>query len=190
MDNEIGIIRQVLDGDVGAFTLLVDAYRDMVFSIILKVVRNREEAEEASQDTFLKAFHALATFKHEAKFSTWLFRIAYNTAISRTRKKSITTSAIDDFVIENFSIDQVQENLDRVSEDEKLRLLNQAINNLDQEEQILINLFYFNQQSIDEIALITGLTDSNVKVKLHRIRKKMYSDLNNRLKTAHMSRKV
>lgn len=181
MLDEVSIIRQVLDGNTNSFSLLVDAYRDMVFSLIVKVVKNVEEAEEAAQDTFIKAFSALGSFKNEAKFSTWLFRIAYNTAISRARKKTVTTSAIDDYVLENFSIDSVQESLDAVNEYERLRLLNLSIENLDADEQLLINLFYFNQQSIDDISVITGLSGSNVKVKLHRTRKKMYAFMQSKL---------
>jgi RNA polymerase sigma-70 factor (ECF subfamily) len=181
MLDEVSIIRQVLDGNTNSFSLLVDAYRDMVFSLIVKVVKNVEEAEEAAQDTFIKAFSALGSFKNESKFSTWLFRIAYNTAISRARKKTITTSAIDDYVLENFSIDTVQDSLDAINEYERIRLLNLAIENLDADEQLLINLFYYNQQSIDDISVITGLTGSNVKVKMHRTRKKMYAFMQSRL---------
>lgn len=175
------IINKVLSGDAGAFKALVDAYKDLVFSIVFKVVKKREEAEEVTQDTFLKAYHALVSFKNESKFSTWLFRIAYNTAISKIRKKSITTSTIDDYVIENYSVDEVQANLDLMEENERLMLLSKAIAQLHEDEQLLINLFYYNHQSIDEISLITGNSDANVKVKLHRIRKKMYTFMNEQM---------
>lgn len=172
--DEANVIQQILNGNTSAFKSLVDTYKDLVFNIVIKILRNREEAEEVTQDSFLKAYHALGNFKNESKFSTWLFRIAYNTAISRMRKKTLTTASIDDQIIENFSIDTVQEQLDTFTEDEKIKTLNHAIEKLAYDEQLLINLFYYNQQSIDEICNITGLTDSNVKVKLHRIRKKMY----------------
>lgn len=187
MNNELNIILQVLDGNPGSFAKLVDTYKNLVFSLVLKIVRNREEAEEITQDTFIKAYNALGSFKHESKFSTWLFRIAYNTAISRTRKRTITTSTIDEYIIENFSIDSVQENLESISEDERLKILNLAIENLPDDEQLLINLFYFNQQGIEEIGVITGLSASNVKVRLHRIRRKMYIGMQNQLNKLQIS---
>lgn len=172
--DEANVIQQILNGNTSAFKTLVETYKDLVFNIVIKIVRNKEEAEEVSQDSFLKAYHSLGSFKNESKFSTWLFRIAYNTAISRTRKKILTTATIDDQLIENFSVDTVQEQLDIYTEDEKVRILHQAIEKLASDEQLLINLFYFNQQSIDDISVITALNESNVKVKLHRIRKKIY----------------
>lgn len=185
--DEANVIHQILNGNTSAYKSLVDAYKDLVYTIVIKIVKNREEAEEVTQDSFLKAYHALNNFKNESKFSTWLFRIAYNTAISRTRKKIVTTSSIDDHVIENFSIDTVQEQLDTFAEDEKIKLLNEAIEKLALDEQLLINLFYYNQQSIDEICVITGLSDSNVKVKLHRIRKKMYYLMEQQFNKEHLS---
>lgn len=182
MNNEVNIIHQVLNGNTGSYRFLVDAYKDLVYSLVIKIVRNRELAEEVTQDSFLKAYHSLGSFKNESKFSTWLFRIAYNTAISRTRKKTITTSTLDDYVIENFTIDAVQENLDSIDDTEKLKILKLAMENLNEDEHLLIDLFYFHHQSIDEICQITGLTDSNVKVKLHRIRKKLYVNMDEKLK--------
>lgn len=188
--NELNIIHQVLNGNTAAFRVLVDNYKHLVFSMVVKIVKNHEVAEEVTQDSFLKAYHGLSTFKNESKFSTWLFRIAYNTAVSKTRKKTVITSAIDDHVIENFSIEAVQENLDELEEGEKLQLLNKAIADLNLDEQLLINLFYFNQQSVEEISTVTGLTDSNVKVKLHRIRKKMYANMNNQMNKVHIRKGI
>lgn len=169
------IIQQVLDGNTGAYSVIVDRYKDLVYSVVVKIVRSREEAEETAQDTFLKAYHALPGFKKEARFSTWLFRIAYNTAISKARKKHFTTTAIDDKLIENYSTDEIREDLGRLDEEEQVSVLKRALNSLEKEEQFLIHLFYRNRRSIEEIASITGFSDSNVKVKLFRIRKKLYS---------------
>jgi len=179
--NEVDIINQVLGGNAAAFRMIVDAYKDLIFTIVIKIVRNREEAEEVTQDTFLKAYHALSSFKNESKFSTWIYRIAYNTAISRTRKKVFVTSTIDEFVIENYSENAIQDTLEQLNENERLTVLRKAINELNNDEQFLINLFYFNKQSIDEICRITELTEANVKVKLHRIRKKIYVFMSNLL---------
>jgi RNA polymerase sigma-70 factor (ECF subfamily) len=180
-NDDIKIIGSILEGNTANYSVLVDRYKDMVFSLILKVIRNREEAEEAAQDTFLKAFHALPGFKYEARFSTWLFRIAYNTAVSRTRKKSIITQAIDERMVENYSTDEVRENAGLIDEQQRIELMNAALKTLQKDEQMLINLFYQHQQSVEEIGMITGLSVSNVKVKLHRIRKKLYAAMAERM---------
>lgn len=172
------VINSVLEGQTGLYTVLVDRYKDMVFSMVWKIVKSREEAEEVAQDTFLKAYQALPRFKHEARFSTWLFRIAYNTAISRTRKKKITVLAIDERTVENYSTDPIRENTDIVDNEQRLELMKAALKTLEKDDQMLISLFYQNEQSVEEISTITGLTESNVKVKLHRIRKKIYARMN------------
>jgi RNA polymerase sigma-70 factor (ECF subfamily) len=169
------IIQRILEGNTALYSVLIDRYKDMVFPIILRVVRNREEAEEAAQDTFLKAYHALRSFKHEARFSTWLFRIAYNTAISRARKKSVVTQALDDRMVENISTDDIRESAGKMDEQQQIELMNAVIRTLPEDEQLMISLFYQQQQKVEEIGHIMDLSESNVKVKLHRIRKKIYA---------------
>jgi RNA polymerase sigma-70 factor (ECF subfamily) len=182
ISDDLTIINQVLSGNTGVFSNLVEKYKDMVFSLIIKIVHNREEAEEVAQDTFLKAYHHLGNFKNESKFSTWLFRIAYNTAISRTRKKSLITSVIDDHVVENYSVDSLRENIENSDDlEDKIMMMKMIIADLPQDDQLLMNLFYFNKQSVEEIGLITSLTESNVKVKLHRIRKRIYTIMQERM---------
>ncbi|GAB1404572.1 MAG: RNA polymerase sigma factor [Lentimicrobiaceae bacterium] len=183
-NDDMLIIGQVLDGNLAAYASLVDRYKDMVFTLVIKIVRNHEEAEEVAQDTFIKAFQALSNFKQEAKFSTWLFRIAYNTAISRIRRKKIVNAPIDDKLIENYSTDDVRQHMEHLETEEKLKLMNQVLQQLPQDEQMLIELFYHNKQSVEEISVVTGLTESNIKVKLHRIRKKIYSAMQQKMQTS------
>lgn len=171
------LIRKILDGNTAVYTVIVDRYKDLVYSVVLKILKNQEEAEETAQDTFLKAYQALPGFKQEARFSTWLFRIAYNTAISRTRKKQITTTSIDDKLIENYSTDDFRENLSQSEPEEQLNALQKAMLTLGTEDQLLVNFFYHNRLSVDEISSVTGLSEANVKVKLHRIRRKLYSEM-------------
>lgn len=175
------LIKRILEGNTAAYSVIVDKYKDLVYSVVVKIVKSREEAEETAQDTFLKAYHALPSFKREAKFSTWLFRIAYNTAISKTRRKLVTTLAIDDKLIDNYSTDEIRENIGQLDEEEQIRILNKVIKLLGNEDQLLINLFYNSRQSVEEIASITGLSEANVKVKLHRIRKRLYVEMESRM---------
>ncbi len=170
-------IDKVISGDLSAYTYLVDKHKDMAFSVALRIVRNREDAEEIVQDAFVKAYQNMDAFRNKSKFSTWLYRIVFNAAISRTRKKSLESTDLDSFVIDNYSTDEIKENINKLDSNEQLKLVNKLIDKLPPLEYTLINLYYKEECSIDEISEITGLTDSNVKVKLHRIRKKLYSEL-------------
>jgi len=82
-------IEKVLKGDTTAYADIVNKHKEMVFTIAVKILRNREDAEEIAQDAFVKAFQALPGFKGEARFSTWLYRIVYNAAISQSRKRNM-----------------------------------------------------------------------------------------------------
>ena len=89
-------IKRVLAGDRNAYAVLVDRYKDMVFSLALKLMHNREEAEEIAQDAFVKAYRSLSGFKGNSRFSTWLYRIVYNTAISSLRRKEVEKVQMDE----------------------------------------------------------------------------------------------
>ena len=78
--NDEYYIDLIINGDTNAFEVLVDRYKDMVFTLTLRILKNREEAEEAAQDTFMKTYKSLSRFKGDSKFSTWIYKIAYNTS--------------------------------------------------------------------------------------------------------------
>ena len=92
-------VRKVLKGDRQAFAVLVDKHKSMAFKLAMGIAKNKEDAEEIAQDSFLKAFEALPKFNADSKFSTWLYRIVYNTAISKIRKKKVLHDDIDDTTI-------------------------------------------------------------------------------------------
>jgi len=166
-------IEKVIAGDVNAFSFLVEKHKDMVFTVALKITGNREDAEEIAQDAFIKAFKSLNNFRQTAKFTTWIYRIVYNAAISRIRKKKTDRISISNEIAENYTLDEIYENLDRLEPEEQKMMVDHAIDGLEPQEKLIIELYYMNDMSVDEIADITELTSSNVKVKLFRIRNKM-----------------
>ena len=177
--DDIYYIEKVKDGQTNYFSYIVERYQDIVFSIALKVLRNREDAEEMAQESFIKAYKSLHTFKGNAKFSTWLYRITYNSCISEVRKKKIYFASTDDIEIE----DETEElNLDGIPEENRARVIKAALEKLPEEEYTLVLLYYFEEQSIEEISKVTKLSESNTKVKLYRARKKLYSILNEMMK--------
>ena len=171
-NDETHIIHRILKGETSLYEYFLDKYSQQVFILIIRIVENQEDAEELTQDTFLKAFEHLSSFKAESSFSTWIYRIAYNTAISATRKRKQELIVMDSAMLMNISDQQIDDALNDES-GERVGKLNKAIKKLDAEERALISLFYNEEKTIGEIALILGLTESNAKVKLHRIRKKI-----------------
>lgn len=176
--DDIYYIRKTLDGEIEFFSRLVDRYSRQVYLLILKIVRQKEDAEELTQDVFIKAFKVLSSFKGECRFSTWLYRIAYNQSISATRKKRYEFLYIEEETIRNVEDQVVNDALSETNSAELLLKLNRALELLLPDERGLISLFYMEEHTIDEIADITELTATNVKVKLHRIRKKLYVIIN------------
>lgn len=169
-------IQQILSGNSRAFASLVERHKDMVFNIVVRIVGNTEDAEELAQDVFMKVYQSLPSFKKESKFSTWLYRIAYNTAISWTRKSRPELSAIDDKTIDNYSeetIDDLEAQEDNRSIEQQRAQMQKNIAALKEDDQLLLNLFYYNELSIKEISETMGLQESAVKVRLFRLRNKI-----------------
>ena len=166
-------INKVLNGDTNAFAFLVEKYKDMVFSLALKVTKNREESEEVSQDSFIKAFKSLKNFKGDSKFSTWLYKIAYNNCMDRVKKnaRKYNTSAIDE-VIEN-RIQATEDTMQKIERKERAALMNECLQELPEDERSILWLFYYKELSLKEIIEVTSLSEANLKVKLHRARKKL-----------------
>lgn len=172
--DDIYHVQQILAGKTASFAYLVDRHKEMAFTIALKIVRNREDAEEIAQDSFVKAYQSLRSFKGESKFSTWLYRIVYNAAISHTRRHKYEFTAIDENLIGNMTENEIVENLDQLDREEQSKLVASAVDHLPPDESALVSLFYMQETSVEDISRVTGLSVSNVKVKLHRIRKKLY----------------
>jgi RNA polymerase sigma-70 factor (ECF subfamily) len=177
--DDIYYIEKVKNGQTNYFSYLVERYQDIVFSIALKVLKNREDAEEMAQESFIKAYKSLHTFKGNAKFSTWLYRITYNSCISEVRKRKIYFASTEDIEIKD---ETTELNLDGVPEENRAKAIKRALAKLPEEEYTLVLLYYFEEQSIEEISKVTKLSESNTKVKLFRARKKLYTILNEMMK--------
>lgn len=182
MNSDQIYIDKVLSGDTNAFAYLINKYKDMTYTIAIKIVKSHEDAEEVAQDSFLKAYEKLNTFKGNAKFSTWLYTIVYRNSITKIRKKKVDTSDIDDYVIDNHSEGDDFPQIEAMKNEEQQKYVREAIDKLPEKDALLITLFYMNDNSIEEIEQITGLTQSNVKVKLFRARKKLNQELSLLLK--------
>lgn len=170
-------IGKILKGDTSAFGYFVDTYQNMAVNIAFRICRNRQEAEDIAQIAFVKAFRNLHSFKSRSKFSTWFYRIVYNTAISEIRKSAYKTEFVD-YKHSNLKDEYSDfDTLDYIESKERSKLINQALNEIPEGESVALTLFYLEENSIKEIAEIMGLTVSNVKVRLHRGRKNLAAAL-------------
>lgn len=172
-----------LRGERKGLEYLVNAYRDMAYTIAVRIVGNHEDAEEVVQDSFLKAFKYLDRFKRASKFSTWLYRIIYNTALTKIGNKNNVTFELEDddeyteYVSDEGSV------LQRLTNSDRKKYLDMAIEKLKKEDQLIITLHYIADKSIAEITEIMDMKSSAIKMRLLRSRKQMYWELKKLLKS-------
>jgi len=180
---DIELIQRTLKGDQQAYALLVRTYQRYVFTLALRFTKSREDAEEVAQDSFIKVYKALSSFKQESKFSTWLYTVVYTTAMTSLRKRNTGTIALDDG--DNFiQVENSTSVPDVNSAENRSRsfYLNQAISQLSADDATVLTLFYHAEQSLEEIALIMGIETNGVKIKLFRARRRLKETLERNLK--------
>ncbi len=170
-DNHLA--ERIRSGDAGGYPVLIDRFGRAVFSTICRIVGSREDAEELTQDVFLKVFDHIGHYRGESSLSTWIYRIAYNHAISALRKNKRRGVSVGGDILEKQAADESPP-MERKDGEASLAALEKALARLPADEAMLITLFYYDDKSVEELSCITGLSLSNVKVKLHRIRKKIY----------------
>jgi RNA polymerase sigma-70 factor (ECF subfamily) len=165
-DDETLLIGQIVSGQKELFRLLVHRYQQAVHSIGLSFFRNVEDTADFVQDVFLKAFRNLASFQGKSRFSTWLYRIAYNTAVNGvTRRKEYRSLAGDDEPeTENTPEEQV---LKAAAKD----AVREAVRELPEKYRICVDLFFFYDRSVKEIGVITGLPENTIKSHVFRAKK-------------------
>ena len=171
--SDTALIDRILGGDISGFSILVDRYKDLAFTLAFRITGIREDAEEVVQDAFLNAYKGLDRFRQKAKFSTWLYRIVYNKAVSRKRLKKVQVTSIDEATVDNQPSEEFYDAEGETIHEERTWLLNRAMDSLTGEDRTLVTLYYLNEQTVNEIHAVTGLSRANVKVRLFRARKKL-----------------
>ncbi|WP_290792247.1 RNA polymerase sigma factor [Flavihumibacter sp. UBA7668] len=171
-DNELIVL--VKNGDHQAYGPLVTKYQNYVFTIVLRYLTSREDAEEVAQDVFVKAYKSLADFRGESKFSTWLYTITTTSCLTFLRKKKLEVHSLDNEKVMAHA-EQVESGMraNQIEQKSKLAMVNKAIGLLSPDDAQVITLFYKGEQSLDEIAQILGQETNAVKVRLHRARQRL-----------------
>ncbi|MEO1012728.1 MAG: sigma-70 family RNA polymerase sigma factor, partial [Bacteroidota bacterium] len=149
-------IDKVLQGEANAFSPLVDRYKHMVFTLAVRIVKNTEEAEEVAQDAFVKAYKALPKFKGDAKFSTWMYKIAYYGALDHLKKmrRYPKTEWIEGYI--PHSPDVLQNTFEEESGNMQSAMIKRAMQKLPPDHATILTLHYFEELSLKEISKIMG----------------------------------
>lgn len=168
-------------GDQKAYAELMKRYKKPVYHLILKMVRNVDDAEDLTIEAFAKAFRSLYRFKKDFTFSTWLFRIATNNCIDFIRKKKLETMSLNtSFKDENgesvnIDVEDINLNPQEVTiKSEKIDIIRMFVTKLPPKYQTLVKLRYFNELSYEEIAKELNAPLGTVKAQLHRARELLY----------------
>ena len=171
-DNEI--ISKVLKGEQNAYAELVNRYQAYVFTLVLRMIKSREDAEEVAQDVFIKAYRSLADFRGESKFSTWLYTIANTTSITFLRKKKLDVHSLhNEKVFEEADSKDSGLRANMIEQKSRVNMVNEAIAMLSPDDAEVITLFYKAEQNLEEISKILRLETNTVKVRLHRARTRL-----------------
>jgi RNA polymerase sigma-70 factor (ECF subfamily) len=169
MDSQI--LRDAISGDRDALSSLINKYKDIAFNLAISIVKNQEDAKDIIQESFLKVLENIHKFRNDSKFSTWLYKIVYNQSIGLVQKKG-------KMEFQDFSKDSIAHQMFETDiEIDRYEALNNAIDQLAEAEYTLIQLYYMAEKSIKDIHQITGMSVSNIKVSLHRARKKLAEKL-------------
>jgi RNA polymerase sigma-70 factor (ECF subfamily) len=171
-DPDISLVESIISGDQQAFAELVDKHKSYAYTIAFKILQSRPEAEEAAQDSFIKAYHALSGFNRQSKFSTWLYRIVFNTAITYKRKNKQQFQSIENTVVE-----YDQENEASLEKTDKKKYIEQALTRLNEADRTALTLFYLEEFSLEEIAEIMNAQANTIKVRIHRARQRLADEL-------------
>ena len=166
------IIDSVRKGNESDYSIIINRYKNKAFSMLKRMLKNEFDAEEVLQDCFLKAYNSLNSFKGEAKFSTWFYRIVYNTALTRLSSQKRKTEAEMTSVEDHFDLES-QYTADDIEKKDLQEFVRDIITKLPERYSAIITMFYINEMSIEEISEVMQITVANVKVMLHRSRNSM-----------------
>jgi RNA polymerase sigma factor (sigma-70 family) len=167
--SDIEIIDSINRGNVSDYSLLINRYKDRAFSLLKRLLKNEMDAEEALQDSFLKAYNSLKSFRRDSKFSTWLYKIVYNTGLtalsSKKRKIEQEMTSIDD----EFDLGSYDNEIYSTAANARQYILN-MVDKLPVRGALVVILFYMDGLSLSEISQVMGTSLVNTKVLLHRSR--------------------
>ncbi|CAM3920683.1 RNA polymerase sigma-70 factor, ECF subfamily [Pedobacter westerhofensis] len=170
-------VDKIRNGNPASYTYIVDKYQHMVYTISMKILSNPDDAKDSAQESFIKAYQQIGSFAGKSRFSTWLYTIAYRTAISKFKANRVVTVEMNEEINECYISDHTASGLEQLQLKQQKKQVEDGINQLPKIEALLITMYYINEMPVKEIEEITGLGTSNIKIQLFRARKKLERNL-------------
>jgi RNA polymerase sigma-70 factor (ECF subfamily) len=184
IDKEEKLIKNIQSGDLCCFEELYNIYKDLVYSVCLKFLDNKNEADDVSQDIFIKVYYNIKSFRFDSKFSTYLYKISVNHCLNLLRKeRRVKLLSLDAIFSRSWPDNQVEisdESMDLekiISQKEAEKIIGNAINSLPEKQKTAIILSKFEELSYSEIAAILGCTISSVESLLFRAKQNLSKKL-------------
>ena len=185
--NDLQLIEEVLGGNTNAFSKIVDNYKDLVFTLALRLMKDRDVAEEMSQDTFIKIFKSLKKFQGKSKFSSWVYRITYNTCLDELRRHKNKYNHISIYESSDSALGTIDDSMLSMEKEELNANIKTCLELLPGEISFLLTMFYYDELSLKEISEIVKQKPNTVKVKIHRGRQKLMGILRQHLEPEILS---
>jgi RNA polymerase sigma-70 factor (ECF subfamily) len=179
---EDALLEMAIQGNRIGLEYLVDTYQGLALAVAMKIVKNKEDAEEVVQDSFLKAFAALRNFRRTSRFSTWLYRIVYNTALTKRSSRRVS-EPLDEQLHPEAALIVENQGHHGLVDSERQKFVNIALSRLEEDDYIIVSLYYLGDKDIASICEIVEMNKSAVKMRLMRARKQLETELGELLKT-------
>lgn len=186
-------VKKAVKGDQKAYTVLMERYKNAIYHMMFRMVNNKEDADDLTQEAFSKAFNKLSTYAPRYAFSTWLFKIASNNCIDHIRKKRLILLSIDETIEDDggqtFSNNLKSNNLDpeeRFIQRQRIKLIRTLMGQLSEKYRLMIELRFFEELSYEEIATELDIPLGTVKAQLFRAKEILYSLMQTPAAKAHV----
>ena len=183
------LVQQAQHGDKGAFAQLVEMYQTPVYNLAYRMLGNANDAEDAAQETFLRAYTQFKKFHADQKFATWLLSIDAHYCIDRLRRRKFLWLSLEDEILSETLASDLPEPDQEALRHESQREVEKLLEHLSPASRLVVVLFYWHDQSIEEISKTTGDSVSAIKVKLYRARQALAQGLETNVQIAHSIRK-
>lgn len=168
-NKEALLVRAVIDGNKSRFAEIIEEHKNMVYSILFRMVNDHEEANDLAQEVFIIVYRKLRQFKGDARLSTWIYKIAYFEGLSHLRRqKRWNSDNLDDVEVESDVNVETDWDVDAMK-----KHVSECIHELKPLERTAITLFYLDEMTVKEVAAIMNISESYVKVTVHRAKKKL-----------------
>jgi len=180
MIDEKSVIEKIKKGDIDSYSILINEYQNNIYSLCLSIVKNVDDALDLTQEAFLIAYENIKNFKQEAKFSTWVYRIAYNLCVNFIKRKGEIFSLEDEDVTNVEIEDKTSSIWKEIEKDERIKMISEGLKRIKDSDRLIIELKDIKGLTYEEISIILSIPMGTVKSKLYRARenlKKVVEDI-------------